>query len=96
MGLALRRPASAVELELELKPSVELNRSKDDICRSSFDREPSRSASGNGVEGFGGERELTRLKLRMRENVDVSDRALRAGEGGDRSGRGKSSIGGFQ
>ena len=40
-----------------------------------------------------------RLKLRIRENalrLEVSERALRVGEGGESSGRGKSWTGIFQ
>lgn len=42
--------------------------------------------------------ELTRLKFLMRAKVpvDVSERALKVGEGGDKSGKGKSCTGAFQ
>ena len=83
---------------------VVVNLSKEDICRKCV---PCRSV-GWAVEVAGGgklgrlervEDLPPRLKFRSLASVlwfDVSERALKAGEGGDRSGRGMSGIGGFQ
>jgi hypothetical protein len=86
--------------------SVLLSRSNDDICRRSA------SLGGGDVSREALPFTLfkaacrmcddclllpTRLKLRIRANVlDVSDRALSAGEGGEKSGSGKSDTGAFQ
>ena len=78
-------------------PSVLLNFSNDDICRSG-----ELPISRSSFADIGDNLELcllTRLKFLSRAKAlwfEVSERALRAGEGGDKSGRGKSCIGVFQ
>jgi len=110
-GLTLRLRYSFQEVDdpVRLK-SVLFNRSKEDICFSSELRCSRPETSGvvrpDDVTGGGRLRclvseclEPTRLKFRIRARallLDVSERALRAGEGGVKSGRVKSCTGTFQ
>jgi hypothetical protein len=107
--LRLRRllSDSGDDLPKELD-SVLLSRSNDDICRRSASPTPGGgdvSREALPLTLFKAACRMfddclllpTRLKLRIRANVlDVSDRALSAGEGGEKSGSGKSDTGAFQ
>jgi hypothetical protein len=109
-GLTLRRLPSdnGDDLPKELD-NVLLSRSNEDICRKSAFRCDSPGGGDVSREAlpltlfraacrmFDDCLPPTRLKFRIRAKVlDVSDRALSAGEGGEKSGSGKSCMGTFQ